>query len=100
MRLSWIIPGLTLVGAVAAPAADPVSFSKNVKPLFESRCLKCHGAAVQLSRLDLRTRESALKGGDKGVAIIPGKAENSRLYRLIAGLEKPTMPMDGKLSDA
>jgi hypothetical protein len=46
----------------------------------------------------LRTRESALKGGDNGAAIVPGKADQSRLYRRIAGLEEPSMPMDGTLT--
>jgi hypothetical protein len=50
---------------------------------------------MQLSKLDLHTREGALKGGEKGPAIVPGKADESRLYRLVADLEKPSMPLDG-----
>src|SRR5262249_40665568 len=38
------------------------------------------------------TRESALRGGSRGADIVPGDAEGSRLYRRIAGLEKPAMP--------
>ena len=80
-------------------AADkPVSFTADIRPVFENSCWKCHGGAIQLSKLDLRTREAALKGGEKGAAIVPGKAEESRLYRLVAGLEKPAMPLDGKLT--
>ena len=90
---------LSLVSAWALVAADkPVSFTNDIQPVLETSCWKCHGAAIQLSKLDLRTRESALKGGEKGPAIVPGKAEESKLYRLVAGLEKPAMPMDGKLT--
>ena len=85
-------------GASLFAADKPVSFRADIQPVFESSCWKCHGSAVQLSKLDLRTRESALKGGERGAAIVPGKAEDSRLYRLVAGLEKPSMPMDGKLT--
>ncbi len=53
---------------------------------------------MQLSKLDLRTLEGALKGGEKGASIVPGKAEDSRLYRRVAALERPAMPMDGKLT--
>src|SRR5579863_7812646 len=81
-----------------AAADKPVSFVKEIQPVLEGSCWKCHGAAIQLSKLDLRTREGALKGGEKGAAIVPGKADESTLYRLVAGLEKPAMPMDGKLS--
>src|SRR5215510_9645186 len=92
----WLAFGMT---AVALSAAEtPVPFTPDIRSIFESSCWKCHGGSVQLSKLDLRTRESALKGGEKGPAIVPGKAEESRLYRLVAGLAKPAMPLDGKLS--
>jgi len=93
----WLAWGLGV--AVSVGAADrPVSFTSDIRPVFENSCWKCHGAAVQLSKLDLRTRDGGLKGGARGAAIVPGKAEESRLYRLVAGLEKPSMPMDGKLT--
>ena len=76
-------------------AEEPVSFTKDIQPVFEKSCWNCHGASMQLSKLDLRTREGALKGGERGAAILPGKADESRLYRRVAGLEKPAMPMDG-----
>ena len=80
---------LSLASAWVLAAADkPVSFSKDIQPVLENSCWKCHGSAIQLSKLDLRTREKALKGGEKGPAIVPGKAEESKFYRLVAGLEK------------
>jgi uncharacterized protein DUF1553/uncharacterized protein DUF1549/cytochrome c len=79
-------------------ADKTISFKTDVQPVLESSCWKCHGAAIQLSKLDLRTRDAALKGGTRGASIVPGKADESRLYRLVAGLEKPAMPMDGKLT--
>src|ERR1051326_3063846 len=93
----WFACGLVVAASMGA-ADRPVSFSSEIRPVFENSCVKCHGASVQLSKLDLRTRESALKGGVRRASIIPGKAEDSRLYRLVAGIEKPSMPMDGKLT--
>src|SRR5205085_2643030 len=84
--------------AILAAADKPVSFAKEIEPVLQGSCWKCHGSAIQLSKLDLRTRDAALKGGEKGPAIVPGKADQSKLYRLVAGLEKPAMPMDGKLT--
>jgi hypothetical protein len=88
LALAWVL----------AAADKPVSFSKDIEPVLQGSCWKCHGSAIQLSKLDLRTRDAALKGGEKGPAIIPGKAEESKLYRLVADIEKPAMPMDGKLT--
>src|ERR1700722_9139054 len=36
-----------------------------------------------------------MKGGEHGAVIIPGKADNSRLYRLIARRDEPRMPLGG-----
>jgi hypothetical protein len=62
-------------------------------PILKQKCFQCHGDALQMSGLDLRSRESMLKGGEKGPALVPGNAEASRLYRRVAGLEQPVMPM-------
>jgi len=97
MRRVGFVLAWGLAAAAMGAADTPVPFS-DVRAVFESSCWKCHGAAIQLSKLDLRTREAALKGGQRGAAIVPGKADASRLYRVVAGLEKPAMPMDGKLT--
>ena len=78
-------------------AEQPVSFARDIQPILRQKCLTCHGE-LRTSGLDLRTREGALKGGDNGAALVPGKADESRLYRLVAGLEQPSMPIDGALS--
>ena len=57
------------------------------------RCAQCHGPSLQMAKLDLSTREGMLKGGEKGPAVVPGNAAASPLYRRVAGLEKPVMPM-------
>ena len=77
------------------PAPQAVEFSTSIGPLLAGKCLSCHGDALKLSGLDLRTRESAMAGGAHGSALVPGNAEQSRLYRMVAGLERPAMPMQG-----
>ena len=57
------------------------------------RCSQCHGPTLQMSKLDLSTREGMLRGGEKGAALVPGNAEASPLFRRIAGLQAPAMPM-------
>ena len=68
-------------------------FTKEIRPIMERTCWNCHSDAVKSSGLDLTTREAALSGGTRGPAIVPGRAEDSRLYRQIAGLEGPAMPL-------
>lgn len=47
---------------------------------------------MALSRLDLRTRESLLKGGSRGAAIVPGKSSESLLVRMLEGRDGVQMP--------
>lgn len=53
-----------------------------------------------MSKLSLVSREAALKGGARGVDLVPGDAAASRLYRMAAGLEEPRMPMGGSALSA
>ncbi|HEY1755896.1 MAG TPA: PSD1 and planctomycete cytochrome C domain-containing protein [Bryobacteraceae bacterium] len=97
--------GLSVVsfnrGVTPANAQAPVSFSKDIQPILEENCLTCHGPSMQSSRLNLSSFEDAVRGGARGSAIVPGRAEDSRLYRMVAGLDKPLMPLGGpKLTDA
>ncbi|MGQ0733655.1 MAG: c-type cytochrome domain-containing protein, partial [Acidobacteriota bacterium] len=90
-----IVAALVFVAQVAVPAAQTkIDFAKDVQPILEEACLPCHGSRLRLSRLDLRTRETAMAGGANGPALVPGDASASRLYRRIAGLEAPAMPME------
>jgi hypothetical protein len=84
--------------ATAAQPAKPTSldFEKNILPILQSRCIKCHGAASPQAGLDVSTKASLLKGGASGAAMVVGKAEKSLLYqRVVSG----QMPLGGpKLS--
>ena len=74
-------------------AAQKAMTEKDVLPVLEKNCFQCHGEALKMSNLDLRTRAAMEKGGDKGAALVPGHAEQSSLYQRIAGIQQPKMPM-------
>jgi formylglycine-generating enzyme required for sulfatase activity/mono/diheme cytochrome c family protein len=61
-------------------AAEPVDFTKQIKPMLEQSCIKCHGEEKPKGRLNLTTRAAALKGGDDGPSLVPGKPDESSLY--------------------
>jgi hypothetical protein len=95
MRKPGVPFGFAVFATTLASAQVPSDFNRAIRPILERSCWNCHGETLQLSDLDLTTRESALRGGDAGAAIVPGHAEDSRLFRRIAGLEEPTMPIEG-----
>ena len=101
-----VLFGVTLaavlgLAATAGAQNEPIDFTDHIRPIMERACWNCHGEAAQLSDLDLSSRDGALEGGTKGPAIVPGRAEDSLLFRMVAGLDQPSMPMTGDpLSDA
>jgi cytochrome c553 len=76
-------------------------FAKEVRQVLIDQCLKCHGGDKTRAGLDLSTREGLFKGGDNGIAVVAGKAKESRLLKLLRHEEEPHMPSNAaKLSDA
>ena len=78
-----LVPYAAVLLAAAVPqlrAADKVDFTLDVKPLLESTCLSCHGPEKPKGDLQLMSRALAIKGGEKGTSLVPGKPAESRLY--------------------
>jgi len=83
--------------SLPAPASRKVDFVKEIKPIFEASCIKCHGRGRTKGDLSIESRETLIKGGESGPAIIPGKSEESHLIELVAGLDPDSvMPQKGK----
>lgn len=78
-RIAALTAGIVLAG-FATRAADPVDFKRQVRPILEAYCLKCHGPEKPKGDLSLVTRADALKGGEKGPALVPGDPAKSPLY--------------------
>src|SRR5439155_2708743 len=80
------------------PAASvQVSFERDIKPIFEASCWRCHGPERPKSHFRLNNRDSALKGGENGVDILPGNSAGSPLIHYVARLVPDLeMPPPGK----
>src|SRR5436190_4614576 len=104
--LSACVGGASILATRAAdvdvsklpPAATrSVDFSKDIQPIFEATCWNCHGPKKQESGFRLDDRAAALKGGEHGGDIVPGKSANSLLIHAVAGLhEELKMPKKGE----
>ena len=82
---------LLFVAGTPARSAD-LKFEKDVLPILNQYCFQCHGEAVQMGDLDLRTRPSMLRGGSQGPALMVGSAQGSLIYqRILDG----SMPLGG-----
>ncbi|MBK7597233.1 MAG: hypothetical protein IPJ07_01410 [Acidobacteria bacterium] len=86
-----------LIGGSSAQS-DEMNLGRQAVSILQNHCLQCHGQD-RMSDLDLRTRESMLKGGARGPAIKPGDGLSSLLYRFVSGEASPRMPLGEKLED-
>ncbi len=85
------------VAKLPSAANAPVDFTRDIQPLFAERCVKCHGPEKQKSDLRLDVKAHAMRGGDSGKVIEPGKSADSRLIHLVAGIEEDkVMPPKGE----
>jgi hypothetical protein len=73
--------------ALQAPA--PLDFDREVRPILSENCFKCHGPDASQRKADLRldTKEGAFGPAGEGRAIVPGRPEESELYRRITALD-------------
>ena len=76
-------------------------FEKQVRPILEGRCIKCHGGVKTNGGLALDHRAGWQKGGVNGPAIVPGQPQASLFIMAInyESLQMPPEDAGGKLSD-
>ena len=86
-----VLPALAL-----SPRGDgAVDFGRDVQPIFEARCTKCHAGDQPKSGFRLDARRIALRGGNSGdPAIVPGHPEQSRLVKLLRNAAAPGAAAD------
>ena len=100
MTLRVLFP-LLITSALHAEDAESL-FVRRVWPLFQEKCLACHGNDEKKIKADydMRTLESATKGGESGsTALVPGKPEESPLYLASTRQHEDWEPMPPKEAD-
>ena len=105
MKTRLLIPVLFLAAAVhAAPPKKeegidpnkPVSFYKNIRPIFQAQCNGCHQPAKKKGDYIMTEFVALLKGGEEGHAVVPGNPAESNLLKLIKPDEKGKVEMPQK----
>lgn len=95
-----LLPASLLALSFLAADSSPVDYVRDIKPIFSKHCAECHGADKQRAGLRLDTAASALRGGNSGPALTPGKSGESLLVKAITGTAdvKSMPPKEPRLS--
>jgi len=84
--------------AVATSPADPppapgegaaVSFSRDVLPILQSRCVRCHGGEKTEEELNMTSYDGLMAGSEDGIVVVPGDADNSPFVQLVVQGKMP-----------
>ncbi len=87
---------MVLFATAAAQNAVP---RNSFKPILRARCLPCHNDLLKDGGISFEDRNSLLKGGPHGPAIVPGKPEESMMIQAVRQDGEIKMPPGAKLSD-
>jgi mono/diheme cytochrome c family protein len=93
------LPGWGAVDESKLPpaATNRIDFLRDIKPILDGNCLKCHGPEKPKSKFRVDSREALLKGGENGTDVVPGQSAKSPLIHFVAWqVEDMEMPPKGK----
>lgn len=89
-------PDGAAIAQLPAASTRPIDFKREVQPILEASCVKCHGRGKAKGGWKLDTRESFLQPSDSGLAVVAGNSAKSRLIHLVAGTDPDeVMPQKG-----
>lgn len=85
--------GLFPLGAGAAP-----NFKRDIQPILEANCVRCHKQGKAKGGLRMETHALMMDGGEEAEAIVPGKPEASELIRRthLRAIDEGFMPDEGQ----
>jgi hypothetical protein len=88
----------TASGTVPPSTASVAFFTSRVEPIFDDKCVQCHGPEKKKGKLRLDTFDYVMRGGKDGAVVKPGDPKTSELYRRVTlpRDDKNAMPAEGK----
>jgi len=103
------IPEVKTVKAIIPPPEQPdesalqlpdisdvgqVSYFRDIKIIFEEKCVDCHGSEKKKGKLDISNEQGLAAGADGEPIYVAGKPEESLLVEAILSSDDPMPPAD------
>ena len=80
---------LFVIGANSVRAEEGPTYERDVRPIFAAHCFRCHGEKSRKAELSLSSAAGVRIGGESGKVIVPKKAKESLLYKLVLAGDMP-----------
>ena len=82
-QTSLLIRAIIALPFLAGSVRAEIDFVKDIKPVLEQTCVRCHSGPKAKEGLKLDTKEGLLEGSVNGKVIVPGKAAESKMWQSI-----------------
>lgn len=69
--------------------AVAIKYLSDIQPIFQSKCISCHGGLSKKGGLDLRSLASITRGGNNGPGVKPGQPDQSQVWQSIKEGQMP-----------
>jgi hypothetical protein len=101
LPLCWlcaVICAAPASGVGSQPLPEAVEFNRDIRPIFSDNCFNCHGPDKAKRKVDFRldTEEGAFARRKDGPVIVPGKPQESELFRRITSEDEAERMPQGK----
>ena len=73
-----------------ASKQEGLTYEKDIRPMLDQSCFRCHGKDKQKGDLRLDSLEGVLKGGEDGKVVTPGNSAKSPLVVSAAQIDDET----------
>lgn len=92
------VPADTAVSPTDAPTEQPtaesvasigVSFTNDILPILQSRCVNCHGGERTEEGLVMKSYDDIMAGSKNGAVVVPGDANNSLMAEMVLNNKMP-----------
>jgi len=80
----WDIAKIDVSKIPPVASATGLTYAKDIRPLFEASCVRCHGSQRPKGDLRLDSLEAVLKGGKDGEVVTPGNSKKSLIVAAAA----------------
>ncbi len=83
----------------ARPTDEVAVYQALIQPILEKKCATCHNPNKKKGQLLLDSPEGILKGGEHGKIVVPGKPDDSEMFRRanLPMADEKHMPPSGKI---
>ncbi|MFP6865731.1 MAG: c-type cytochrome domain-containing protein, partial [Roseibacillus sp.] len=87
-----------LLASLPMGAGGAPKFKRDIQPILETNCVRCHNAKKTKGGLRMDTHAKIMEGGEEAEAIVPGKPEKSELIirTHLRPIDEGFMPDEGQ----